>query len=56
MQGIAKEIFDLDNCCMKGNANNRWLFAAMGLTIQMNQLKAFCQNRSNWKIKKEVLG
>lgn len=56
MQGLVKEIFDLDRCWMKGTANNRWLFAAMGLTIQMHQLKAYHEKRSTWKIKEEVLG
>ena len=41
MQGIVKDIFDLDRCWMRGDDNNRWLFAAMGLTIQMHQLDAF---------------
>ena len=31
MQGIVKDIFDLNRCWMRGNNNNRWLFAAMGL-------------------------
>jgi hypothetical protein len=56
MQGLVKEIFDLDRCWMKGNESNRWLFAAMGLTIQMHQLKAYHEKRSTWKIKEEVLG
>ena len=55
-QGIVKEIFDLDRCWMRGNKNNRWLFAAMGLTIQMHQLIAFREKRSTWNIKDEVLG
>ena len=36
--------------------DNRWLFAAMGLTIQMHQLEAFKQGRSTWNIKELVLG
>jgi hypothetical protein len=36
MQGIVKDIFDLNRCSMRGEQNNRWLFAAMGLTIQMH--------------------
>jgi hypothetical protein len=56
MQGLVKEIFDLDRCWMRGNKNNRWLFAAMGLTIQMHQLIAFREKRSTWCIKDEVLG
>lgn len=31
MQDVVKEIFELDNCRMRGNANNRRLFAAMGV-------------------------
>jgi hypothetical protein len=56
MQGLIKEIFDLDQCWMKGTENNRWLFAAMGLTVQMCQLKAYHQKRSTWKVKEDVLG
>ncbi len=55
MQGLVKEIFDLDRCRMKRNENNRWLFAAMGLTIQMHQLNAYRENRSTWQIKDEVI-
>jgi hypothetical protein len=56
MQGLVKDIFDLDRCWMRGNNNNRWLFAAMGLTIQMYQLNAFHEGTSTWKIKDQVLG
>ena len=56
MQGLVKNIFDLDHCWMQGNENNRWLFAAMGVTVQMHQLTAFKEKRSTWKIKNEVLG
>ena len=41
MQGLVKDIFELDPCWMRGDENNRWLFAALGLTIQMHQLEAF---------------
>jgi hypothetical protein len=56
MQGIVKDIFDLNRCWMRGEQNNRWLFAAMGLTIQMHQLNAFKKGRSTWNIKEQVLG
>jgi len=56
MQGLVKEVFDLDRCWMRGDATNRWLFAAMGLAIQMHQLRAYKEHRSTWKIKAEVLG
>lgn len=56
MQGLVKEIFDLDRCWMRSNANNRWLFAAMGLAVQMHQLRAYKEHRSTWKIKTELLG
>ena len=56
MQGLVKDIFELDRCWMRGDENNRWLFAAMGLTIQMHQLEAFKQGRSTWNIKEQVLG
>ena len=56
MQGLVKDIFELDRCWMRGSQNNRWLFAAMGLTIQMHQLDAYKQKQSTWNIKAEVLG
>jgi hypothetical protein len=56
MQGLVKDIFELDNCWIRRNADNRWLFADMGLTIQLHQLKTFKEQRSTWKIKTEVLG
>jgi len=56
MQGLVKDIFELDRCWMRGSQNNRWLFAAMGLTVQMHQLDAYKQKLSTWNIKEEVLG
>lgn len=56
MQGLIAGLFDLDRCWMRGDASNRWLFAAMGLAVQMAQLKAFNMKRSTWNIKSEVLG
>lgn len=56
MQGLVKEIFELDSCWMHGDENNRWQFAAMGLTIQMHQLHAFKSKISTWNIKEQVLG
>jgi hypothetical protein len=41
---------------MKGNDSNRWLFAAMGLTVQMHQLIAYRKKTSTWRIKEQVLG
>jgi hypothetical protein len=51
-----KDIFDLEHCWMRGNCNNRWLFAARCIAFQMHQLIAYRQNRSEWNIKAEVLG
>lgn len=56
MQGLVKDIFDLNTCWIHGNSGNRWIFAAMGLTVQMYQLKAWHENRSTFKIKDDVLG
>lgn len=56
MQGVVKDIFELDRCWMRGNASNRWLFAAMGLAVQMHQLQAYRKHQSTWAIKSEVLG
>ena len=56
MQGLVKDIFDLDRCWMRGDVNNRWIFAAMGVTIQMYQLQAYKNGASTWDIKELVLG
>lgn len=37
MQGLMKEIFDLERRWMHGDENNRWLFAAMGVAVQITQ-------------------
>ena len=46
MKGLVKDIFELDYCWMRRSQSNRWLFAAMGLKIQMYQLDAYKQKRS----------
>jgi hypothetical protein len=56
MQGVVKDIFALERCWMRGHRNNRWLFAAMGVTVQMHQARALKRQRSVWRIKQEVLG
>jgi hypothetical protein len=56
MQGLVKEIFDLERCWMRGDENNRWVFAAMGVVVQMHQYRAWQEGRSTWAIKSEVLG
>lgn len=56
MQGMAKDIFELDNCWMRGNKNNRWLFASMGIAIQIAQWRAHQEGRSTWAVKSDVLG
>lgn len=56
MQGLVKELFELDRCWMRGDASNRWLFAAMGVAVQIAQIKALRTNKSTWDIRKEVLG
>ena len=56
MQGLIKDIFDIDRCWMRRDDNNRWLFAAMGLAVQIHQLDAYRNQRSTWNIKTAVLG
>lgn len=56
MQGLVKEIFQLERCWMRGDDSNRWLFAAMGIAIQIAQWNAFKNNTSTWNIKQDVLG
>jgi len=48
---MVKDIFELNHCWMNGCENNRWLFAAMGLTIQLHQPEAFKLDKSTWNIK-----
>jgi len=55
-QGVVKDIFALERYWMSGQQNNRWLFAAMGVTVQMHQASALKRQPSVWKIKQEVLG
>jgi hypothetical protein len=50
MQGLVKEIFDLERCWMRGDENNRWIFAAMGVTVQMHQYRAWQAGRSTWEV------
>jgi hypothetical protein len=56
MQGLMKDVFELDRCWMRGDANNRWVYAAMGVAVQIAQLSAYQCKRSTWKIKALVLG
>ena len=56
MQGLLKDIFELDRCWMRGKKNNRWLFAAMGVAVQLHQYRGWQAGRSTWAIKPEVLG
>jgi hypothetical protein len=55
-QGLLKDIFELERCWMRGNEHNRWVFAAMGVAVQMPQDRAWREGRSPWAIKSEVLG
>jgi hypothetical protein len=56
MQGLMADIFDLERCWMRGNESNRWAFAAMGIAVQMAQLRVYRLKKSTWCIKDEVLG
>ena len=56
MQGLITDIFDLETCWLRGQAPNRWLFAALGVVMQMHQYRAWQEGRSTWAIKQEVLG
>lgn len=56
MQGLMKAVFDLQSCWMHGSRSNRWLFAAMGVAVQIAQLAAYRSGQSTWNIKQAVLG
>jgi hypothetical protein len=55
-QGVVQEIFALDRCGRRGHRHHRWLFAAMGVAVQLHHARALKAHRSTWKIKPEVLG
>jgi hypothetical protein len=46
MQGLIKDIFELERCWMWGKENTRGLFAAMGVAVQMHQYLAWEASRS----------
>jgi hypothetical protein len=46
MQGLVKDLFALERCWMRGHRHNRWLFAAIGVTVQMHQARALKGQRS----------
>ena len=46
LQGLIKSLFDLKTCWMRGNANNRWLFAAMRVAVQIAQYHAWRNQQS----------
>lgn len=56
LQGLVKELFELETCWMRGDKSNRWLFAAMGVAIQIAQRRAYQRGTSTWNIKEETLG
>jgi len=56
LQGLLKQLFDLEHCWMRGDVNNRWLFAAMGVAVQIAQHAAWLLKQSTWNIRKSVLG
>ena len=56
MQSLVKTIFELEHCWMHGDANNCWLFAAMGVAVQIAQYQAYQQHESVWSIQDRVLG
>jgi hypothetical protein len=56
MQGLIKDIYELERWWMRGKENNRWVFAAMGVAVPMPQYRAWQAGRSTWAIKQEVLG
>ena len=56
LPGLLKDSFELERCWMRGKENNRWLFAAMGVAVQLHQDRAWAAGRSTWAIKQEVVG
>ena len=56
MQGLVADIFELDRCWMRRDESNRWLFAAMGVAVQIAQWHAYKKNQSTREIKSWVTG
>ena len=56
MQSLVKDIFDLERAWMRGDENNRWVFAAMGVAVQVAQRIAYQRKQSTWVVKDLVLG
>ena len=56
MQGLVADIFELDRCWMRRDESNRWLFAAMGVAVQIAQWHAYQKNKSTREIKSWVTG
>jgi len=56
MQGLMRDTFELERCWIRGDRNNRWLFAAMGVAVQIAQLHAYRHKQSTWNVKSLVLG
>jgi len=56
MQSLVKDLFELEHTWMRGNASNRWSFAAMGVAVQIAQRLAWQANESTWRIQARVLG
>lgn len=56
MQGLMDDMFELERCWMRGDSNNRWVFAAMGIAVQIAQLHAYRHKQSTWNIRSLVLG
>jgi hypothetical protein len=53
-QGVLEASVALDRCWMHGYWNTRWLFAAMGVTVQIHQASALKRQGSAWQIKQEI--
>jgi len=50
------ELFELETCWMRGDESQRWLFAAMGVAVQIAQRRAYRRGTSTWNITEEVIG
>jgi len=46
----------LERAWMRGNESNRWVFAAMGVAVQVAQRIAYHNGASTWRVKALVLG
>jgi hypothetical protein len=55
-QGLVKALFERETYWMRGAEGQRWLFAALGMAVQIAHRRASRRGPSTWNINEEVIG